>query len=296
VFHLFGRLSAVPAYAVTQEDVLEFTHSLQSETRRPALLIDELNRGSLLVVGSTFAGWLARFFMRAARRERLLRARGRTDFVADTSVREDASLVLFLRHFSSRTKVFEGGAVEFVSQLHARWRERHPAGAAAGSRHEPALAPSTSGQDPGAVFVSYASEDRGAAESITRALEEAGVDVFLDKEELRAGDAWETLLRRRIRDCALFVPIISQHTLVPGRRYFRAEWALAIEEARKAASSESFILPVAIDGTSHDAPQLPEQFAAWQWERVDPVTPSDAFVSRVRNLYRQYQKSRAGAL
>ena len=31
VFHLFGRLSAIPTYAVTGEDSLEFLHSLQSE-------------------------------------------------------------------------------------------------------------------------------------------------------------------------------------------------------------------------------------------------------------------------
>ena len=45
VYHLLGKLSATPAYAVTQEDVVEFFHSLQSETRQPSLLFDELNRG-----------------------------------------------------------------------------------------------------------------------------------------------------------------------------------------------------------------------------------------------------------
>ena len=32
VFHLFGKLSAVPDYAITEEDTLEFIHSLQNES------------------------------------------------------------------------------------------------------------------------------------------------------------------------------------------------------------------------------------------------------------------------
>src|SRR5436305_1471459 len=35
VFQLLRRLSAVPDYALTEEDVLEFVHSMQSETHRP---------------------------------------------------------------------------------------------------------------------------------------------------------------------------------------------------------------------------------------------------------------------
>jgi hypothetical protein len=38
VFHLFGRLSAVPDYAVSDEDLLEFMHALQSKTGRPERL------------------------------------------------------------------------------------------------------------------------------------------------------------------------------------------------------------------------------------------------------------------
>ena len=43
VYHLLGKLSATPAYAVTQEDVIEFFHSLQSDTRRPVQLFHELS-------------------------------------------------------------------------------------------------------------------------------------------------------------------------------------------------------------------------------------------------------------
>ena len=63
-----GKLSATPAYAVTQEDLVEFFHSLQSDTRRPAQLFHELSSRSLLLLGTRFSGWLTSFLMRMSKR------------------------------------------------------------------------------------------------------------------------------------------------------------------------------------------------------------------------------------
>ncbi len=61
----------------------------------------------------------------------------------------------------------------------------------------------------GAVFLSYASQDAGAAKQICDALCAAGIEVWFDQSELRGGDAWDRRIRQQIRDCALFVPVIS---------------------------------------------------------------------------------------
>ncbi len=53
---------------------------------------------------------------------------------------------------------------------------------------------------PGAVFISYASQDGDAALRICRALEEAGVEVWFDQSELRGGDAWDAKIRRQIKE------------------------------------------------------------------------------------------------
>jgi len=81
----------------------------------------------------------------------------------------------------------------------------------------------------GAIFLSYASQDAGVAARIGAALREAGLEVWFDQSELRGGDAWDQLIRRRIRECALFVPVISSHTQSRLEGYFRLEWKLAIE-------------------------------------------------------------------
>jgi len=71
VFHLFGKLSASPSYAISDEDLLEFLNALQSESRRPERLFDELENNHLLIVGGNFSDWVARMFLRAAKRRRL---------------------------------------------------------------------------------------------------------------------------------------------------------------------------------------------------------------------------------
>lgn len=296
VYHLFGRVSSVPLeYAVTQEDTLEFVHALQSETGRPELLFDALGRSNLLVLGSSFGGWLARMFLRLARRQRLVEVRGRTDYVADARVSGDEALVVFLRHFSARTQVYDDGdATEFVAELHRRWIEHHPARASGEPAAVAAMAAPAGGEEID-VFLSYASEDRDAAVAIRDALEAENLNVFFDKDDLKAGDDWAAKLRRSVADCALFVPVISRSTLTPKARYFRDEWNEALEQAAKMPRNRRFLIPVAIDETSERHEALPEDLRESQWARLPEGRPTPEFVQRVVRLYRDYQKLLAGA-
>ncbi len=68
-----------------------------------------------------------------------------------------------------------------------------------------------------AVFLSYAREDAASARRIADALRAFGVEVWFDQSELRGGDAWDAKIRKQIRKCALFVPIISARHAGAGR-------------------------------------------------------------------------------
>ena len=299
VFHIFGRLSAVPDYAVTDEDTLEFVYSLQSESHRPNLLFDELSKAQLLLIGSSFPDWLARFFLRIARRERLWMARGKSDIVADAHMRDDPNLVAFLQRFSSRTKIFQsGGALEFVEELSRRWIERHPE-----AEHGAAVSPPPDtgarviGDPlemlPGSIFLSYASEDRPAVDSLRQQLEAAGVDVWFDRKALEAGDDYEAKIKRNIENASLFVPILSRNTLTTRRRFFRIEWDHAEKIAVQVSVNQRYILPVVIDDVSPGDPAIPERFRKINWVRVEPGTPSPDLVAILRQLFRDYQRQMA---
>jgi TolB-like protein/tetratricopeptide (TPR) repeat protein len=135
-----------------------------------------------------------------------------------------------------------------------------------------------------AVFLSYASQDAQAAQKICVALRAAGIEVWFDQSELRGGDAWDTSIRKQIKTCALFLPVISHTTHDRREGYFRLEWKLAVDRCHLMDSDMAFLLPVVIDDTRDDDERVPERFREVQWTRLPGgVTPA-AFVERVRRL------------
>jgi len=120
-----------------------------------------------------------------------------------------------------------------------------------------------------AVFLSYASQDAEAARRIAEALRAAGVEVWFDAEGgLEHGDEWDAKIRRQIKECVLFIPIISANTQAREEGYFRLEWDLAAERARTIASGVAFILPVVVDDTREPDALVPDRFRTVQWTRL----------------------------
>jgi TolB-like protein/Tfp pilus assembly protein PilF len=135
-----------------------------------------------------------------------------------------------------------------------------------------------------AIFLSYASEDAAPAQRLCATLRAAGIEVWFDQSELRGGDAWDQKIRREIRDCALFMPVISANTQVRLEGYFRREWKLAAARTHDMADDKPFLVPVVIDGTRDPDARVPEQFRAVQWTSVPGGEIAGAFVERVRHL------------
>jgi len=135
-----------------------------------------------------------------------------------------------------------------------------------------------------AVFLSYASQDAGAARRICDALRAAGIVVWFDESELRSGDVWDQKIRREIRDCALFIPVISANTQARLEGYFRREWKLGVERTHAMAEEKAFLLPVVLDDISSSRASVPEAFRTVQWTRLDAGTALTAFAERVGRL------------
>jgi len=134
------------------------------------------------------------------------------------------------------------------------------------------------------IFLSYASQDANAAHRICDALRAAGLVVWFDQSELRGGDAWDASIRKQIKECTLFVPIISANTQSREEGYFRREWNLAVSRTLDMAEGRAFLLPIVIDGTSESQAIVPEKFREVQWTRLPAGANADAFVDHVRQL------------
>ena len=137
---------------------------------------------------------------------------------------------------------------------------------------------------PPSVFISYASEDRAAARTLRDALAATGLDVWYDESELGGGDAWDQKIRRQIRDCDYFMPMISAATEARKEGYFRREWRLAAERTLDMADDVMFLLPVSIDATSESGARVPDKFLAVQWLRLPGGRSTPALEALCRRL------------
>ena len=134
------------------------------------------------------------------------------------------------------------------------------------------------------VFLSYASEDRPVARQLGSVLPGYGLEVWYDESELGGGDAWDQKIRRQIRECDYFMPLISANTEARHEGYFRREWRLAVERTLDMADDHLFLLPIVIDGTDESRARVPEKFLAVQWLRLPGGQASPALEALCRRL------------
>ncbi len=134
------------------------------------------------------------------------------------------------------------------------------------------------------VFLSYASADREAARLLRDALPALGLEVWYDESELGGGEMWDQKIRKQIRECDYFMPVISAQTEARHEGYFRREWRLAVERTLDMADDHPFLLPVVIDDTSQSGARVPEKFLSIQWVRVPGGQSNAALQSLCKRL------------
>jgi hypothetical protein len=290
VYHLFGRLSASPTYVISDEDLLEFICALQSEHLAPEKLFHELEHNHLLFIGSNFTNWLARLFLRMAKRQRLSDPRDVGEIMADDHTSEDERLVSFLQQVSVRTRIYLG-AERFVDELHDRLaaRRRPAAALVAGSAPARFLPPAREMPD-NAVFISYAREDLAAVQQIKAGLEATGITTWFDIDRLEVGDDYDRKIQRNIARCSYFIPVVSATTQRRLEGYFRREWSYAIDRVRNMADGALFILPVTIDATSAAQALVPDKFKALHFSHLPSGVVPDDFAQRLSDFMRARQQ------
>ncbi len=285
VFHLFGRISGIPDSALIDEETLEFIWKLHEESMsgRLANLFDELRTKRLLLIGNAHPDWLARFFVRLSRRDRLYSGNEAREFVADGAVVADIHLRDFLENFSPQTKSFGvANPIEFVDQLAEKW-DAFP--------DKPDVAPevhaSVISTKPPAVFLSYASQDVEAVERLQSSLGNAGLDVWFDKGRLGSGDPWWPVIEQNIASCDVFVPVISANTNKRDEGIFIREWNRALERLRDMdRATARLIHPVIVDDTPESAVSF-SGFRDFHYNRAAGGEPAPDFIKALTDIVRE---------
>ena len=99
------------------------------------------------------------------------------------------------------------------------------------------------------IFISYASEQRANAEEIALALRAEGHRPFFDRTALPEGEAYNARIREAVRDCDLFLFLVSPESISAGR-YTLTELGFAEEKWRSPAGR---VLPVMVRPTDSAA-------------------------------------------
>ena len=294
VYHLLGRVSASPTYVISDEDMLEFVCALQSEHLTPEKLFHELEHSHILLIGSNFSNWLARLFLRMAKRRRLSDPRDVGEVLADDHSDSDVRLMAFLQQVSVRTRVYSG-AEQFVDELHRRWMTRRGSGEVIPMGAAQRFLPPEREMPDNAVFISYAREDLAAVHKLKGALDAAGVKTWFDMDRLEGGDDYDRKIQKNIARCSYFIPVISATTDRRLEAYFRREWSYAIDRTRNMADEAIFVLPVCIDATDPRGARVPDKFKSVHITQLPGGEPSTEFVQRLKGLLSSRERGSGAA-
>jgi hypothetical protein len=261
IVRIFGQAASTPQYAIHDEDLLEWLHSLLSDTGGlPEWIAYALKHQPLLFIGCDIPDWLGRFFLRLSSTTRISLESKQFFFVGRSTLSE-ASLSDFFSTYCRRTQVqqLQMAPDRFVAELNARWAAQHPV------RHHRSQLDATLAHSPdqSTIFISYLREDIDQARRLHDHVTALGGDAWLDEGRLQPGDAWEDevlwAIRKRIR---LFVAVISANTERQDEGYVFREWREAVERSYS-IPRRRFILPVIIDDLPGDPAsyrQIPDEF------------------------------------
>jgi len=96
------------------------------------------------------------------------------------------------------------------------------------------------------VFISYAREDYNAAKRLRKDLKDAGLNPWLDKEELLPSQDWKNQIEDAISKSRYYMPLFSK-TSVAKIGYVQSEFKFALEVFKRYPPNKILYIPVRLD-------------------------------------------------
>lgn len=298
VFQMLGRCPS-SEFAITEGQVLAHVNTLLTGANRPRDILDTLQSRHLLLLGVGFPDWLGRFLLRSMRPKSLWDLRFIHRLLEGGPSPAQGQPTLFIHKENPRSsRLFaDQSAVQFLDELALRWR-RSPAREKLNPTPvtaPPTDAPRRVGPDAASactIFISFASEDRPQAVRFSQCLREKGLDVWIDEAGLTAGDEFEEVIQGLIQRAAAFVVLLSHTTNGDEPRWFRKEWAWALDRLPEfTGTTHKFLFPVMLEPLDPASLSLPAFRKLHILKALAGEAPDD-LIQELRDVQRACRRQR----
>src|SRR5258707_15800408 len=80
------------------------------------------------------------------------------------------------------------------------------------------------------VFISYSSKDRPFAQQLARALEQQGLSVWIDRDDIRAGIKWSSAIQEGLEQSSVVIIIITRDAMAS--KNVEDEWQYFLDKRK----------------------------------------------------------------
>lgn len=226
LYHTYGTLYGSPSYfAITEEEIIEFTCTLGSNSK-PENLINYVNNKNLLLIGCRYNDWLLGFLLRMLTGSRIYGNQA-------TKLFADRSFTHCQTYLTQDYEIYIDNidAIEFINKLQ---RECVPS---KGKKIES-----------GGVFISYHSGDGVCVETLKNLLVKRGIPAWFDEDALESGDVITPKIQDSIINSSAFIACISNNNKAEPHKYFMTEWNY-VKKVKAEYERSKLIIPLIIDET-----------------------------------------------
>lgn len=287
VYCLFGASSPTDGtFAKTEDDLIEYSWSLLDPQEAPQNLYDYLQKKTVLLLGCSLPDWLGRFFIHA------INGRRNQDNLNMYYVSPNCEpgLAEYLKRRKAKV-VNSISPVNFAAELYTRWQARRQQD----GPDTPGGPSATTEFKTGAVFLSYAGEDRAKVRAIRDQLEAHNIDTWMDERELPAdpGNVYQETIRENIYKAAFFVPIISRTLEQAGSspRFVWREWRMAEDAAMNRRKEDLYLQPLVVDDTPSGAQFVGSPYRDLQWTRLSDGRIPQEFIDTLSQGIRNFRRA-----
>jgi hypothetical protein len=268
VFNVFGSLLNTVDPALSEDDMLEFAGYYREKMNSASNIVNALKNKNLLFLGCAFPDWMIRFALRLLSNEPMHEWGSKRSIIVvnDRSDFRDKQYEILKRY---EVVTYDGDTENFVQELLSQWKQRNPN---AGKTKT--------------VFLSYTIKDKTAVENLKKAIESLGnVSCWYDNHEIMPGDDFKTAIAKNIKSADLFIPLISQNSLMHKDGYVQLEWFTAdnVNTFRKIdGNSSKYLMPVVIDDSNPYDSNVPKYFSELSIGKVPGGIPDAEFLKQLK--------------